>query len=102
MVMVIDRKKLVCYVVAVKDAAGERCCALNEDREWLANLGAESAALAERAGVYCCNPSPELRRAAAAALGVDAGAELVVHRLFQDSDSDECAEVIARKVGLVH
>jgi len=103
MVMVIDRKKLVCYVVAVKDAAGEqRCCALNEDRQWLANLGAEAAATAEKIGVFCCNPSTEVRRAAAEALGVAPDAEFVVHRLFQDSDSDECAEVIARKVGLLH
>ncbi|GAA0492559.1 MULTISPECIES: hypothetical protein [Pigmentiphaga] len=101
--MVIDRKKLVCFVVAATDPAGEpRWCALNEDREWLTNLGAEPAAAAEKAGVYCCNPSPEVRRAAAEALGVDPGAEFVVHRLFQSSDSDECAEVISRKVVRLH
>ncbi|VCU71349.1 hypothetical protein PIGHUM_03430 [Pigmentiphaga humi] len=102
MVMVIDRKKLVCFVVATRNASGaQRWCALNEDREWLANLAAGPAAAAEKAGVYCCNPSQELRRAAAQALGVEEGSEFVVHKLFQSSDSDECAEVISRKVALV-
>lgn len=101
--MVIDRKKLVCFVVAVTDSSGgQRWCALNEDREWLTNLGAEPGTAAEKAGVFCCNPSSEVRRAAAEALGVDADAEFVVHRLFQSSDSDECAEVIARKVARLH
>ncbi len=96
--MSIDRKKLVCFVVSAKNVAGEQLwCALNEDREWLSNLEAEPAGAAEKAGVYCCSPSEEVRRAAATALGVDAFSDIVAHRLFQTSDSDECAAVISRR-----
>jgi len=98
--MAIDRKKLVCLVVGAKDAAGaQRWLAFNEDREWLADLAADPAAVAGKLGVLCTNPNAEVRRAAAAAIGSDEPLEeLVAYRLFQSADSDECAAVIAHKV----
>jgi hypothetical protein len=72
---------------------------LNEDREWLADLAADPAAVAENIGVLCTNPSEEVRRAAAKAVGSDEPLrELVAYRLFQSADSDECAAVISHKV----
>ncbi|GAA4339928.1 hypothetical protein GCM10023144_38810 [Pigmentiphaga soli] len=97
--MSIDRKAMVCFVVAAKGSDGAwRWGALNEDRQWLMPLHAEEFAAGEKAGVLCCKTDDLIRQVAIEGLGMDSATEVIVHRLFQASDSDDCAAVISRKV----
>lgn len=97
--MPIDRKNLVCFVIALKSPDGSwHGCALNEDKAWLRPLDADLSAAGEKAGVFCSKPSDELLRAAATGLGLAEHTEVRAHRLFHSSDSDESASVLSRKV----
>jgi len=97
--MTIDRKQLACFVVGAETAPGQwQWGVLNEDHQWLTALDEVRSQDAERAGVRCCNPSEAVRRAAMAGLAVDGAADIVAYRLFQLTDSDECATVLSGKV----
>jgi len=98
--MSIDRKKLACFVVGmrVSEQGQWSWCALNEDRQWLAALDAAGSFAGEKAGVFCRDPGDVVRAAAAQGLGLPADAEIVAHRLFQPSDSDEAAAVLSSRV----
>jgi hypothetical protein len=97
--MPIDRKKLVCFVVALKSPDNAwHGCALNEDKAWLQPLDTDLWGAGEKAGVFCSRPSEELLRAAAEGLGIPEPVEVRAHRLFHASDSDESASVLSRKV----
>lgn len=97
--MSIDRKNLVCFVVALKASDGTwQWCALNEDKEWLRPLDVEQSVAGEKAGVFCSKPNEQVVRAASAGLGMASYSEVIAHRLFHPSDSDESASVLSRKV----
>lgn len=97
--MSLDRKQLACYVVGAETSAGQwRWCALNEDCEWLAALDQARSEQAEKVGVVCCNPSERVRAAALSALEIVDPAKIVAYKLFQSTDSDECAGVLSRRV----
>ena len=97
--MTIDRKQLACFVVGAEIAPGQwRWGVLNEDHQWLTSLDEVRSQDAERAGVRCCNPSQAVRQASAAGLGVQPEADIVAYRLFQLTDSDECATVLSGRV----
>jgi len=97
--MPIDRKKLVCFVVALKSPDGTwHGGALNEDKAWLQPLDTDLWGAGEKAGVFCSKPSEELLRAAKEGIGLPEPVEVRAHRLFHASDSDESASVLSRKV----
>lgn len=97
--MSIDRSKLVCFVVGAKSADGVwHWGALNEQKTWLCPLNLDQSVAAEKSGVFCSKPSEQLVSAAAAGLGLQAPTDVIAHRLFHDSDSDESASVLSRKV----
>lgn len=97
--MTIDRNKLVCFVVGAKTADGAwHWGALNEDKSWLCALNLDQSVAAEKSGVFCSTPSEQLVSAALGGLGLAASEEVMAHRLFHPSDSDESASVLSRKV----